>query len=295
MVIVLRLKMLFVATLMFSLAMAPKGKHQGNTLNFRAIQRAFIICAALIFGSVYTAHAAEVAPVAAESGWTYEIAPYGWLPGIKGDAALFGSPPLEVDVKFLDLLEAIDWSNFPPLVMLKGEVRNDRFGLFADVIHMALEVDTSTPGPVFSSATLNLEITLATALGFYRVAEEGESHLDVLAGGRLWSVDADLGLGAGILAGVSASDDETWVDPVIGIKGQYGFNDKVFVKGWGMIGGFGASSEFMWDVFGGLGYQVSDWFAATAGWRHIGVDYQKGAFLFDVDIDGPMIEGSFKF
>ena len=181
MVIVLRLKMLFVATLMFSSAVAPSGKHQGITLNFRAIQRAFIICAALIFGSVYTAHAAEVAPVAAESGWTYEIAPYGWFPGIKGDAALFGAPPLEVDVKFVDLLDAIDWSNFPPLVMLKGEVRNDRFGLFADVIHMALEVDTSTPGPVFSSATLNLEITLATALGFYRIAEEGESHLDVLA------------------------------------------------------------------------------------------------------------------
>ncbi len=105
--------MLFVATLMFSLAMAPGGKHRGNTMNFRAIQRAFIICAALIFGSVYTAHAAEVAPVdvapaAAESGWTYEIAPYGWFPAIKGDVALFGSPPLEIDVKFVDLLDAID-------------------------------------------------------------------------------------------------------------------------------------------------------------------------------------------
>jgi hypothetical protein len=238
---------------------------------------------------------APVAPTAAESGWTYELTPYGWLPGIKGEAALFGSPDFTIDVKFLDLLDAIDWGNFPPLVMIYGEVRNDRFGLFADVIHMALEVDTKTPGPVFSSARLNLEITLATVLGFYRIAEEGESHLDVLAGGRLWSVDGNLGLGAGALAGISATDDETWVDPVIGVKGRYGLNDKLFLKGWGMIGGFGASSEFMWDVFGGLGYQFNDRFSATAGWRHVGVDYSHGAFLFDVDIDGPIIEGSFRF
>ena len=62
-------------------------------MNFRAIQRAFIICAALIFGSVSTAHAAE-------SGWTYEIAPYGWFTGIEGDVALFGAPPVEIDLYF---------------------------------------------------------------------------------------------------------------------------------------------------------------------------------------------------
>jgi len=238
---------------------------------------------------------ADVASVPAESGWTFELTAYGWLPGLKGTAALFGSPDLTIDVKFKDLFNAIDWGNFPALVMLYGEVRNDRFGLFADVLHMALEIDTSTPGPAFSSATLNLEMTLATALGFYRIAEDGESHLDVLAGGRLWSIDGNLRLGAGALAGISATDDETWVDPVIGVKGRYAFNDKVFVKGWAMIGGFGASSDFMWDVFGGLGYQFTDRFSATAGWRHVGVDYSNGAFLFDVDIDGPIIEGSFRF
>jgi hypothetical protein len=255
------------------------------------------LLAALIFGSVHTVHAAGGAPVdvSAESGWTFEIAPYGWSPAIKGDVALFGAPSVGIDVKFVDLFDAIDWSEFPPIGMLKGEIRNDRFGLYVDLIHMALSVDASTSGPAFSSADLDLKLTIFTPLGFYRIAEEGKSHLDVLAGGRLWSVDGDLDFGAGDLPSRSVSDDETWVDPVIGLKGQYGFNEKFFVKGWGMIGGFGASSDFMWDVFGGIGYQVSDRFSATAGWRHIGVDYQHNAFVFDVDLDGPMIEGSFKF
>ncbi len=237
---------------------------------------------------------ADVAPVPAESGWTYELTPYGWLPGIKGDVGLFGAAPVAIDVKFKDLFNALDWGNFPAIFMLYGEARNDRFGVFADVLHLALNVGASRVGPPPFSANLDLEVTLATALGFYRVAEDGMSHLDILAGGRLWSVDADLALALGPLGG-AASDNETWVDPVIGLKGQYAFNDKIFIKGWGMIGGFGVSSDFMWDVFGGLGYQFTDRFSATAGWRHVGVDYSNGAFLFDVDIDGPIIEGSFRF
>jgi len=233
--------------------------------------------------------------VTTESGWTYEITPYFWAPGLKGDVAVFGAPPVGVDVKFVDLFDAIAWSEFPPVAMLHGEIRNDRFGVFADLIHFALEIDASTPGPAFSSADLDLKATIATALGFYRIAEQGESHLDVLAGARLWSVDTDLGFGAGLLPAISVSDDETWVDPVIGVKGHYGLNDKLFLKGWAMIGGFGASSDFMWDVFGGLGYQVNDRFSATAGWRHIGVDYAHNSFLFDVDLNGPMFEGSFRF
>ena len=232
--------------------------------------------------------------IATESGWTYEITPYFWAPGLKGDAGLFGADPVGVDVKFVDLFDAINWSDFPPVAMVYGEARNDRFGVFADLIHFALQADASRPGPPPFSAELELKATIATALGFYRVAEDGMSHVDVLAGGRLWSVDGDLGLALG-RAGLAASDDETWVDPVIGIKGHYRLNENFFLKGWAMIGGFGVSSDFMWDVFGGVGYQVNDRFSTTAGWRHQGVDYSHNAFLFDVDLNGPMIEGSFRF
>jgi hypothetical protein len=180
--------------------------------------------------------------------------------------------------------------------MVKGEVRNGRFGLFADVINLNLEeLNTSTPGPFFSAARLDLGITIATALGLYRIAEEGESHLDVLAGARLWSVDVEVALGTGLFEGVEATDDHTWVDPVVGVKGQYGFNNKIFFKGWAMIGGFGASSDLMWEVFGGLGYQMNDVFSVSAGWRHLDVDYAHNSFLFDVNVDGPIIEASFKF
>lgn len=232
--------------------------------------------------------------VADESAWSYELVPYFWAPGLKGDTALFGAPPVSVDVKFHELFDAIDWSEFPPVFMGYGEIRKDRIGLYVDLIHFALEVDAREPGPPVSLADFQLKATVATALGSYRMIEDESAYLDLLAGARLWNVDGELAFRIGPIAG-NFTDDETWVDPVIGVKGQYGLSERFFLKGWGMIGGFGASSDFMWDVFGGAGYQVNDRFSTTLGWRHIGVDYKNSAFLFDVDLNGPMIEGSFKF
>ena len=55
----------------------------------------------------------------------------------------------------------------------------------------------------------------------------------------------------GLIGSVSVSDDETWVDPVIGLRGRLNMTEKFYLSGWAMVGGFDVSSKFMWDVFGG--------------------------------------------
>ena len=62
-----------------------------------------------------------------------------------------------------------------------------------------------------------------------------------------------------------------------------------------MIGGFGVSSEFTWDVMGGLGYQATDSFSLVAGYRAMGVDYRNDGFVFDVTQDGPILGAVFRF
>jgi len=46
------------------------------------------------------------------------------------------------------------------------------------------------------------------------------TSLDVLAGGRLWSVSNTLDFNGGLLNGRSFDDTATWVDPVVGLKGR---------------------------------------------------------------------------
>lgn len=56
------------------------------------------------------------------------------------------------------------------------------------------------------------------------------ANLDIVAGGRVWPVDTKLKLEGGNLDGWSASDDETWVDPVTGLKGRANFTPEFTLR-----------------------------------------------------------------
>lgn len=62
-----------------------------------------------------------------------------------------------------------------------------------------------------------------------------------------------------------------------------------------MIGGFGAASDLVWDVNGVFGYEVKDWLSAFAGFRPTGMDYQNGAFVWDVTMYGPVVGFDLRF
>ena len=92
-----------------------------------------------------------------------------------------------------------------------------------------------------------------------------------------------------------ASDGDTWVDPLIGAKFRTDINDRVYLTGWAMVGGFGLSSDNMWDVMGAVGYKFNDLFSVVVGYRGFGVDYSEDGFVYDVTQKGPVIGGVFKF
>ena len=253
------------------------------------------------------AHAADMSDASVEEyqdpgQWTYELTPYFWAPGLKGNVAMFGAPTASVDVKFADLFDSIHWGDFPAVFMGNGEATNGTFGVYGDILHFSLEVgSTISPIPPVTVATdLGLKMTVATAMGFYRAIDEPDGHLDLLAGARLWSVDGDLTVvatGGGPVPGFAgyAKDSESWTDLMIGAKGKMNISEKVFVKGWAMFGGFGIASDTSWDLYGALGYQYNDWITFQAGWRYVQVDYTNGPFVMDIQMSGPMLEATFKF
>ncbi len=228
---------------------------------------------------------------AMEDQWTFTIAPYVWAVSVEGDTAQFGLPTVNVDASFSDILDNLDMA-----AMVVGEIRYGRLGLFADLAYLDLGTDsTPTPGPLFSSVAVDAELLSFTPMLSYRLVEQDGSHLDAMAGIRVWDIESKLKFDAGILPAVTAKDGDTWVDPTIGAKGRLALDENFYLTGWGIIGGFGASSDFMWDVFGGAGYAVNETFSIAAGYRGTGVDYSNNGFLFDVTIHGPMIGGVIRF
>lgn len=245
----------------------------------------------LIASMMSTATAQSLTRSEPSDGWSFTFAPYVWAAGIEGEAAtLPPAPPAQVDAGFDDILDNLDVA-----FMGIAEARKGRFGLLADIVYTKLSIDGQTPGPFFSGADVELKTFVGTFEGAYHAVVEKGKSLALLAGLRVWSTTTELSLGAGILPAQRRKDTETWVDPIIGIQGRVELGANVYLTGLAHVGGFGIASDITWDIFGGLGYAFNDRYSAVIGYRHLAVDYEKGSFLFDVEMSGPVIGGVIRF
>lgn len=255
--------------------------------------RKLILAAMALAAAIPMADAADLPslPAESDSGWHFTFAPYVWAAGMDGKVAQFGLPDVEVDASFGDVLK-----NFDIGLMGVGEARYGRFGVAADLLWVKLSAGQDTPlGLLADSVEADVETLMFTAVASYSLYLAEEANLDIVAGGRLWSVDTELSLNGGNLGGRTASDGDTWVDPVVGLKGRVNFSPEFYFTGWGMIGGFDMSSKFMWDAMAGLGYAPSDSFSIVAGYRGLGVDYSDDGFDYDVIQHGPLLGFVFSF
>lgn len=225
--------------------------------------------------------------------WQFHVAPYGWLAGLEGDVATLPPlPSVNVDFDFGDILEDLDGS-----IMLVGEARKGRWGFFADFEYVNTKSLGETPaGRLFSTIEVETETLLFTGAGFYRVIEDGQAFVDLMAGARIWSVETELTLNTGLLPARTADNDEAWTDPLIGAKGQMPFGESpLFISGHLLTGGFGLGSDHFFDVNLNLGYQWTQTVATIIGYRYMEVDYDEDGFLYDVSQYGPLIGLSFRF
>lgn len=253
-----------------------------------------ILAAALCPAS--TSQAADLTPLApaptavqTSSGWTYTVTPYAWFAGFSGDLGHGRLPSVHVDADFNDIFDHLDFA-----AMVTGEARYDRYSIFGDVIYIKLSADGDTPRGVIAN---NVDVSAKTFAGLlgggYALLDAPNGHLDIVGGARVWSVDTSLTLNGGLLGGSEHGVTKTWVDAVGGLRGNYFFTPRVYTTGWGLVGG--GEAKIDWDVGAGVGYKFNDTISAIAGYRALGVDYDKDNFLFDVVQQGPILGVSVHF
>ena len=123
------------------------------------------------------------------SGWEFEVAPYGWLAGLNGEAAQFGLPEQDVDVTIRQVIDNLD-------IALMGlvQVRNERFSAFSDLVYGKLTAEVDTPHGILAD---KIEITSTTLMWTVGAAysiyyDPDVANFDLVVGGRLWSLDTDV-------------------------------------------------------------------------------------------------------
>lgn len=226
------------------------------------------------------------------TGWEVTVTPYIWFSGLNGEVGVFPAlPPVDVDISFGDVLE-----NLKIAGMVALTVRKDRFVVLADVSYIDLGTsrDVGIRDPSFLEIELDTETFTSTLAAGYRAVDQGPMFVDVLAGARISSVNTELAL-SGPVRSLVADSSETWVDPVVGARAHVPLGGNWALALYGDIGGFGVSSDVTWQLLGTVQFAVSRSVRLAAGWRHYAVDYQEGAFIYDVSMSGPIVGASFDF
>jgi hypothetical protein len=233
-------------------------------------------------------------PPPVPSPWSFTLAPYVWFAGMSGDVRVNGNlPKVDVDVGFGDIFKVIDW--FPPPTMFVGEMRNGRFAAFTDFIYLGLDDNENvTQGQATVPIGLQIHTIVWTFGAAYRVVDADRGSLGLLAGGRLWNVNAE-GSITGPQAVQERSGSKTWVDPIVGINGRLELGAGFALQAEADVGGFGAVSDIDWQLLGTVQYAVADWVSLSIGYRYLAVDFDDGGFLYDVALHGPILGAILRF
>ncbi len=244
---------------------------------------------------------AEEAAAPSNDGWRGELTSWIWLMGMEGEVGARGEVNT-VDATFFDVLDASD-----TVLGFAGrlEIGHGKWAGFVDGVYTLIKIDDIT-GPLGIA-----DVDLSTDMGvidfglMYRLIEIQAPQ----AQQRPVTLDAFVGARAVILAFEidpaslpSFDRDESWIDPIFGVKATVPLIGPINLMASGDIGGFGVSSDMTWSALGVLGVDFTLFDLPStfyAGYRAVAMDYTEGSgssrLTWDVVLHGPIFGLSMRF
>ena len=254
------------------------------------------------------------------SGWTFNIAPYVWMPRLNLTnefnlpPALGGTVSSSTSAGFGDLLSHLNFA-----LMVAADARYERFSLLTDFIYMNVGGTASqvksvnflgqAPTPISTSVQtsvgLNFNAKIWTLAGGYTLLKGDWGNFDVIAGFRYLGIPVGLdfslalaltgprGNGATFGGNGSVSGSTNLWNGIGGFRGRihFGGNTALFIPYYFDAGAGG--SRLTWQIASGLGYHTG-WTDLSLTWRYLSFEQNSG-FLRHLSANGPMIMASFTF
>lgn len=220
-------------------------------------------------------------------GWRGQVTPYIWGAGLSGDVRpLAGGPTLEVDESVFEVLDNLDGAFF-----ISGLAIRDDFVLIGD-ISWSSSSRTESPAPGLPPVKGSVDSLFITLAGGRRVQAQQDQTIDLLAGVRIWDIDAD----AAVLGTpFAASRTVSLTDPVIGIRFNRQHTNGFSTIAYGDIGGFGVGSDFTAQIAVTVNYALTENAYVSGGYRYVHLDYEKRGALLDIRLSGPLLGVTWRF
>jgi len=248
----------------------------------------------------------------------------GWIAGLSGDSGVKGVVD-NVDVSFDQLLRHL--THVP--IVLSADIRYKRWEFFGDGQYMEVGASATLPGLLFTNANLHLKSGLAEGFLGYRLINCDKASLSLFAGARYTyqgmhlsifdNGDARLPILRQLLGldkKLNAEGSTGWVDPVIGARGKVKIWKAISLYAEGDVGGFDAnsgsafavqrqgrtlvktpisSSDWSYQVQGGIEVQLTRSIWSQLGWRYLKYDYVSEGFTNKTELNGPFVQAGINF
>ena len=220
------------------------------------------------------------------NSWNFLIEPYLMFPYMNGSTGIGDLPDVSVDADAGDI-----FSNLRLGAMLYGEAYTERWAISTDILYMNLKQDVRT-GVLINDGSLQAKQFAWEVSGLRKLLP----WLDVGVGGRLNRLKAGADLTTNT-TNRSRSTTESWFDPILIARIKNATDEKLLYQLRTDIGGFGVGADLTWQIQAYVGYRFSHLFQVSAGYRIIGIDYEKGTeddrFKYDINTSGPVVRFGF--
>ena len=221
--------------------------------------------------------------------WVFITTPYIWASGSKSEFTTRQGEKLTSKDSFFDLLGDLKFA-----LMGASEARHGRLVLLGDLMFVKLSDSAQGHfGPIPLSADADLRTLLVTGLVGYRAIDRGPMSLDLLAGGRLTGLKANLEI-TGPLETHEADFKKTHIAPVLGSRLRVPLGQKWGASIYGDVGGFGISSALSWQAMSTVQYDLSKHWQLGGGWRHYYGRATDNGFKLVQKLDGPIFTVSYR-
>jgi hypothetical protein len=211
--------------------------------------------------------------------WNVLVAPYLMGAAMSGATTVRGVE-VDVDMSASDIFSNLQFGAMGVIVARKGD-----WGFGSDLIWMALGTTVRDTNVDFNQG----------AFAFYGLRRLSPAA-DVTFGLRVNTLQGTLNFKA---LDATRNQDKTWVDPVAGVTLRTSAGRPVHVRLYSEIGGFGAGSDFTWQIFPTASIRLSSKASLELGYRWLDVDYATGEgnteFRYDVLTQGPVVGFGFRF
>jgi opacity protein-like surface antigen len=248
----------------------------------------------------------------------------GFLAGVSGDSGVKGVVS-NVDLDFVDVGRHL--THVP--IVLSADLRYHRWELFGDGQYIEVGTTATLPGLLFTNANVHIRNGLVEGFLGYRLINCDKAVLSLFAGARYTYLGADLSIFdngdarllrlrelLGIRNRLDFSGSTVWVDPVIGMRGKVKIWKAVSLYAEGDVGGFDANSDtafelqrqgrtivrapvdstdWSYQVQGGLEVQLTRSIFTQLGWRYLKYDYRKEGFTDKNELNGPFLQTGMNF